>query len=1330
MKGKSRRTRVIKKIRNDLSSTKVILGESLRSGRTHFRLSVGIAWKNVTRSKYRTFLLIFGITLTVALETGIAVSVDTLYDDFIHDHRLQNYTDITVTPRTWTDLPTLSSIAKNVSKVRGVGRAGASYYVSVDQVTDIGVATNTLLYGINSKTHPDFPHLNVTEGKREVSGTTIMISEKIQESIGLQVGQSYDLSAADSRLNHIVVTVGGVFSGKSTFGNKVLNFFILVDIQTLLNTIPEQYHRLATAEIDVEVTNLLNIKVTGERVADAVGSDYWVFLEKDVSEIEADGIKAYQAAMNLVIISSFIVEFLFITNILSIAIRDRQKEFGIFRAVGTESYQLVFIITAEILIYSIIASTIGVFVGLGFSAVLVSLMDMFYTKLTLDTLSIHFTSIFATFLSGLIVALISGLYPILLAVKTSVIQNIHSRMRTGKGSNLSRNWRITVIMGFLLAFTGFVLQIFIGPSRFLDFSVLSTHFLVVVLIFTGALLLEVGILVFLPRIAMKTLVWFGYVTRVISTRNISREFQKSLFTIMTAALSLTFIIVVGLTSAAVVMGVPDYFNDQWGNIDLVAIARDSNQPSVNFTSTLNGRPGIEHVSYIQEARASFGGYNAYVFGVNPYTYPYFAEHAIDSLDSSRISYPYTYLTEENRSYYNYTTGNFTTVNVTYGLISHRLFQRLYPRIPLGENLTLNVANNQTVNITLAAVIKSNVFLGNGEYLYIPSIKYQDFYNSTTAKYFLCQVEGSVKTAQRNMETRYDQIFLEVMGIEYFTELMEESLRFQAAIFQVLFIESFILAAIAQFICILVSTLRMEREMGVMRSMGLDKGGVLSIFMSESTALGFSALLVGLLDGLIGALLLAWYITEMGIPITILFPIDRIVIWVLASFLITIASTILPSYRSSQKNIIATISGRPMRKEYREKTIFSIPKFESIYYPFSNKSIHNHQRLTPQFESSTGVSTDESLEKTGKTYSFSTWQFVKSKKFELQTLFLLLMAVVTFNYIFEPTIIIQGLFSFDAIWRNISTSFMGYYYSYTPLGYGLLNPLLFLVGLSVISPFAFFLTYGLRSENTIKHLLTSVITGLFGVLFCIISFYITYLIISLPLSLIIVEGFSLYYFVMDSPIYFLLQFFLLSCEMLIFQRVWYYLILRGVIPDLSYRERFTWVKKFSSRGQIRFIGLMTLQIILQFLLLLMVNPPNPSSSLSYGNISEVNPLVFLILTIFEVGFYLLFIIYPIVQISNQIQISPTRVPSIHLEPAKDGTQMKEKVKRIADLVLQGGKLEDGYRRDGIEIFVGELQGERILFLTEHSRKKSRVAMNYSHLWPKKKTRLESFNTVIA
>ena len=62
-----------------------------------FKMSyIGIAFHNVQRNRWRSILLILGITLSVALETGIAISIDSLYANFITDHRLNNYTDINI----------------------------------------------------------------------------------------------------------------------------------------------------------------------------------------------------------------------------------------------------------------------------------------------------------------------------------------------------------------------------------------------------------------------------------------------------------------------------------------------------------------------------------------------------------------------------------------------------------------------------------------------------------------------------------------------------------------------------------------------------------------------------------------------------------------------------------------------------------------------------------------------------------------------------------------------------------------------------------------------------------------------------------------------------------------------------------------------------------------------------------------------------------------------------------------------------------------------------------------------------------------------------------
>ncbi|MFX0124664.1 MAG: ABC transporter permease [Candidatus Hodarchaeota archaeon] len=1185
-------------------SLKNALMETLSSSKTQARLMFVLALRNATRSKYRSILLIIGILLTVALETGIVISIDTLYDDFIFDHRNQNYTDITVNPKEWINFRELQSLAKVVQQVPGVSKASPVYYISANDFLNVEISDNVLVYGINSDTHPDFMHLDVIAGKHDVSGYTVMISKGIQDAVNAEIGTPIPISPHYPNLNITEVTVGGIISDEPYFGNKLLYSFILVDIEILYSVIPKnQRFSLLTCEIDVSVTNLVKIKQISEEIKDTVGISNYVLVEKAISEIEASGILAYQTAMNLVILASFLVEFLFITNVLAITIRDRSKEIGILRAVGVKSGQLIVLIGLEILFYAIIGSILGIFVGISFSTLLVGMIDSFYASVEIQTLSLQPSSVLASFLSGVIVSLISGLYPIFLALNMPVVQNIHSRMRTAKSTDRFSNWRYSVGCGILLSITGFFLQYFVGPTRFLDFSILSTHFLVVILIFVGTLLLEIGILTFLPKIGMKLLLYVGIITRTISMRNIAREFQKSLFTILTTALALAFIIVTGLTSAAVIASVPDYFQSQWGNIDLFAEVRDNNPLSINFTQELDDRHDIQRSSFIQEARTKIGGIYGYVFGVDPIQYSHFAENVVET----PFEQPSHILLNETKRTTNETSG-LKTINITNGLISYRLYQRLSPQIPLGSIIKINTSTNMTANITLSAIIKGNVFLNNGEYLYIASERFQEFFNSEFAKWFICDVIGDAENTQVSLESNYPEL-KDVIAITFYKELIEQSLVFQTAIFQVLFVESLILAAMAQFICILISTLRMEREMGIIRSMGLHKYSIFGIYMSESTALGLSAIIIGLVDGLLGSVLLSWYIS-LSIPVRIQLPIDRVLLWVIFSFMVTLASTILPSYRSSQKNIIATISGRPMTKMYIQKSV------KPFMYPHHLEREYSSQITTKYIDIS-----DQT----------SFWSFLKEKKVEVQIVFLILFAILTLNYIFDADMIVRGLIPSDFIWRLfLMGPVLGGFY-FPDVSFFLINPLLFLVGLAAIGPISYYFSNNVSSEDLIKSIIRSLFIGLACFFICYFSIIMIFLLITFLISLITFGEELILGAHFILLIIFIVSLFLIGT--LIFQNIWVFLIFQGSNPNLSLKDQIIWTRKTASKGQLGFIFLIFLHISIQALLYIITLQPVGEFSFSPRSVSS-EPILFLVLSGYEVGFFLLLIIYQYVQFKKQ------------------------------------------------------------------------------------------------
>lgn len=1230
-------------LESETSPMKGSLRKTISTKKRHIGLIFGLAKRNAARSKYRSSLLILGIVLTIALETGIVISIDTLYDNFVFNNRNQNYTDISVIPKEWVGLSTLLSITEDVSTVAGVTKASPVYTIPASRlVKDQFPESNILIYGIDPKTHPDFSTINITEGKREIYDNTIIISNKLFLDSGFRVGDSVDLKdfktdlvLDPSTFKSSTFTIGGVMNDPSFIGNNVGFLFILIDIKTLNNIIPRaERANILRAKIDVYVDNLLDLNQIHERVKDKVGIGSYVWTEKDISEIRATGIRAYQTAMNLVILASFVVEFLFITNILAIAIRDRSKEFGILRAVGSNSKQLLAIITTEILIYSVIGSFLGIFGGIGFASVIVGLMQSFYPTLEFQALSLHPTSLIATLSSGILVALISGLYPIFIALSTPVIKNIHSEMRSGKSSIiLLENWRQTVVMGILLALTGFILQFFVGPSRFLDFEILSLHFFVILLIFIGTVLVEIGFLIFLPKVAFVFLSpFFGDITRTISMRNIAREFRKSLFTIMTAALALTFIIVVGLVSAAVITGFPVFFEEQWGNVDLVAEARDDQLPNINLATSLEQNPSIVKASFIQEERTEIQGISSYVYGVDPQQYSFFAEDVIESINND---------TSLSLLSLNQSEGN-SNQNLTYGFISRLLFERLLS--PVGSNVSIRVADNSTVNVTLAAVIKPNIFLGSGEYIYVSSPRFYEFFNSTQAKWFVCKVEGNVRSTQTMIEVEFPQ-FKEVIGINIFVKTIERTLIFQSAIFQLLFVESFILAAVAQFVCILVSTLRMEREMGIMRAIGLPKRGVFDIFISESIALGLAALIIGFIDGLLGSILLAWYI-KLSIPnVTVEFPIDRINTWVIFSFLITLASTILPSYRSSRKSIVDTISRRPFKKPYEE------PSLIQAFYPLWQTSDAKSYEVTAESREKSVVAFEQM--KAALSYpSISLWLFIRNHKRRIQLIFLVLMGVIALISLLESNVIIRGLVPFEFIWRLFFSfvplrELLGEYY---PASFLFINPLLLIVGLTTISPIAYYLVHESPQISPLGYFMKSLILGIVGVITCIVApFLISIFLILVIAPLLLFLGGISYQNINGEFIFsFIFILAIFGLELLLFQRLWAILVFYGLSSELDQGQRIFWLEKIISKGQMKFFGLLIVHLFIQLglfffsqsfpkALLVEESAYFPFNIPFLFSLFPIHPVVFVILTSFEIAFFLLLIIYQIVQSQNYINL---------------------------------------------------------------------------------------------
>ncbi|MFX0016263.1 MAG: oligopeptide/dipeptide ABC transporter ATP-binding protein [Promethearchaeota archaeon] len=874
-----------------------------------------IAFRNVKRNRWRSFLLILGITMSVALETGIAITVDSLYENFITEQRWNNYTDLSIhSTINGTTPEEMKDVANTVQSISGVRRASTiiTHIYSNETLESIeynfSIDYNVIIYGCQTN-HPDFQNINVINGNRSLNTNEVMISNSLAKMFGTVPGQNINLSRFIPDMSGSV-NIKGIIKDENNFGNLFGYLLILVNLDFL-------YEKLLEAKWDfeiecvVEIANLMEIDEVTTRVMNELGENFLVMRGKIISELAKMGITSYQSAMNIILLASFVVAVLFLTNILAINVNERKKEFGILRSIGTSNTQIIITLGIEILIYCILGSLLGSILGLFFSVFYLTIFNQTEEIITITELVISPISLGSAFFSGIFISLVAGSYPVLLAIFYPPVQNIYYQQRT-----MERKWRITwkysFLAGSILSLIGILGTYLIGPSQFLSFEIISFHFIAVVLTLIGTLLILTGLLSFLPKVS-RYLFWHSAVSKIISSRNVKREASKSSITILTSAVALSFILIIGVVSSALVEAVPDFYNNQFGGIDIIAECYDGQELPISLVDKLKKNGDIHQVSFIQEHSTSvaMSQDRINIFGISPKEFEIFIDPILAQTKQNLI----------------------TMLNTTeHGvIISDLLLKKL--NVDLEEEVQIIIRENITVTLVINGIVRGNPFIHNGMYLYLSNTLFNQLFPSESepvAKWFVIATEDEVneKNLTRSLMRSYE--FNRVSSIDYFSGVIEKTIQRQAALFQILFLESFFLVGLAQFVCILISTLRMERELGIMRAMGLSKNGVISIFLAESTLLGVTAVIIGIVEGVIGSYLMQWYIST-SIPINVSFDLRLILLWVGVTFLITIISTLIPSYRSSNKSVVAAISGRAIP----EIKVPDIEVFEEIVLNVEN-----------------------------------------------------------------------------------------------------------------------------------------------------------------------------------------------------------------------------------------------------------------------------------------------------------------------------------------------------------------------------------------------------------
>ncbi len=248
-----------------------------------------------------------------------------------------------------------------------------------------------MVFGMDPNGHA-IQHFHVIEGERIRGRGEIMLGKAAADTLEKQVGDVLKLPAGIYRVTGIYETGVGYEEGGGVMA--------LPDAQAAFEK-PRQVSML-----QIKVHDPTQVESVRARIENRFGDDVSVSTTAKFVEDSSD-IQNTKAMLGAIFALAILVGGVVVTNTMVMAVMERTREIGTLRAVGWRQARVLWMILSESLLLALIASGLGILVGIGLSAALGTIPGFG------DLISAAYTP--QIFLQAIVVSLFlgatGGLYP-------------------------------------------------------------------------------------------------------------------------------------------------------------------------------------------------------------------------------------------------------------------------------------------------------------------------------------------------------------------------------------------------------------------------------------------------------------------------------------------------------------------------------------------------------------------------------------------------------------------------------------------------------------------------------------------------------------------------------------------------------------------------------------------------------------------------------------------------------------------------------------------------------------------------------------------------------
>jgi putative ABC transport system permease protein len=842
---------------------------------------IRVALRGLLGRKLRATLTAVAIVLGVAMVSGTYVltdSIDRAFDNIFSDSRqgsnavISGKSAFDLTEGSGATAPSFDeSLLDEVRAAPDVAEAEGSVGGEAQIIGDDGKA---IVYGgapnlgfSIADGESRFNPLTLVDGSWP-GGNEIVIDQATADKEGFQLGDTVGIQGAGPVQD---LTISGFvrFGSVSTIGGATLAGFDLPTAQRIFDK-EGKLDEIAVAaqpglsdeELVQELQPILPANTEVQTAAEQARSD-----AEDTDEF----ISFLQTFLLVFAGVALFVGSFVIANSLSITIAQRTREFATLRTIGASRRQVLSSIIVESLVVGVIASVIGLFLGLGLAKVLFWLFDLVGFTLPNTGLLFQTRTIVVALLVGIIVTLAASLRPALRATRVPPI----AAVREGATLPESRFARFRTIGAIGLTALGFAALLFGLFGSGLE----TTQILLFMGL--GALLIFFGVALFASKLvpALATaLGWpaakIGGASGQLARGNAKRNPQRTASTAAALMIGLALVTLVAVLG----QGIRSTFT---GAVDEIFVADYAITAQNNFSpipidaaETATNAPGAEDVASVRTGEALVYGEASFVTAVTP--------NAGDSINLdwtdgsqavfSELGADGAFVDEDFADDHNLTVGS--PISIT---------------TPTGKKLDLTVkgifdppaGGSPFGNVTFS----SETFDAN--------------YDQPQNLYSFVEMNGGVTDANTAaLETSLEEFpNAKAQTREEFKDNQVSFLNNILNILYVLLALSVVVSLFGIVNTLVLTVFERTRELGMLRAIGMTRRQVRRMIRYESVITALIGAVLGIVLGIVLAGLLVWRVDFIDFAV----PVVQVIVFAIAAVIVGIIAAIFPARRAARLN---------------------------------------------------------------------------------------------------------------------------------------------------------------------------------------------------------------------------------------------------------------------------------------------------------------------------------------------------------------------------------------------------------------------------------------------